>query len=100
MNKSPPSPETAELKNLQTVFQNVASRHTGSVRQILLEAGENLVSPSDDEDKIETVAAVYSDAIDALEQEAETNPAAAAAMEEIGEAVQRSLRRMMGGPAF
>lgn len=86
----------AAFAELKDAFTAVARKHTGAVRDLLLEAAGNMApGPGDDADAIEDMSETYEDLIDRLEDRAVTDPAAARAMDEIGAAVHKTMWRLI-----
>ena len=89
----------AELGQLKQVFQAVAQRHHGEVRDIVLQASECLtVKSNDPEAKADAMTDAYLAAVEKLEKGGKTDLDAAAAIEDLGDAVSKSISRMTRRP--
>ena len=87
----------AELGQLRKAFQAVAEWHKGPVGKMVMEASECLTVDSDDpDDKRDAATNAYLAAVEKL-SDAKT-PAAAGALEDIADAVSKSMARMAPQP--
>lgn len=99
--KRRPKPDAldVELGQLKQVFQAVAQRHHGEVRDIVLQASECLtVKSNDPEVKADAMTDAYLAAVEKLEKGGKTDLDAAAAIEDLGDAVSKSITRMTRRP--
>lgn len=84
----------AELVELKKAFNVVAEWHSGAVRKMVKDVAKVLDVKSDDpDDKRDAVTNAFMTAVDTLG--AANTPAAQGALDDIGDAVSKSMKRMM-----